>query len=226
MIFAVVNQKGGVGKSTLAVHLAWRYAEQQRRVALLDADPQQTATRWLRGGEAPVQTESAQEADQLIELADELDEKHDIVVIDGPANLAECSRAALLLAEVALIPCGASLPELEATDTTLRMINSAQRVRSSARPRPLLVLSRLRSQRFRLTQEALVAAAALNVPVATRTMPLREAIADAPGQRLPVWRLGPRGADAAHEVTALLEEIEDYAQHPSKYPRPVDRRAA
>lgn len=50
-VIAVANQKGGVGKTTLAVHLAAYLAEQGRRVVIVDADPQGNATSWLTDGD-------------------------------------------------------------------------------------------------------------------------------------------------------------------------------
>ena len=50
-VIAVANQKGGVGKTTLTVHLAAYLADLGRRVVIVDADPQGNATSWLTDGD-------------------------------------------------------------------------------------------------------------------------------------------------------------------------------
>lgn len=52
-IIALANQKGGVGKTTLTVHIAAMFAKQGRRVSIIDADPQANATSWLLDGMLP-----------------------------------------------------------------------------------------------------------------------------------------------------------------------------
>jgi chromosome partitioning protein len=212
MIIAFVNQKGGVGKTTLAVHFALWCAQRGRRVALIDTDCQQTATKWIRTADPSITLRAQFEADAVIEEADRLSGAHDLVVADGPANLADCTRALLLVADRAIVPCGPTLPDLEATTATLRILANARRVRSDRLPQPLLVLARLRSPRYRLSREALAAAQTLAVPVARRPLPLREAIADAPGQRCAVWSLGSAARAAADEMLALMKEIDCHAE--------------
>ena len=207
MIVTVVNQKGGVGKTTLSVHFAVWLHERGLRVALIDADGQGASTRWIREAESRITIVTESNADAIIEHADRLRHTHDAIVGDGPANLAEATRALLLVADLAVIPCGTSLPELEAAGESFRILRNAQLVRTGQRPCGRLVMNRLRSDRFVLTRESRQAALTLGIPVCDSVLRLREAVADSPGQRSVVWRMGRRAADATREMTTLLEEL-------------------
>ncbi|GMU82440.1 MAG: plasmid partition protein [Planctomycetota bacterium] len=207
MVIAVVNQKGGVGKTTLAVHLAvWLHAG-GHRVALIDADGQASSTSWIQAAEPAITLATHRTADEVMEHAVRLRQQHDFVVADGPANLSETTRALLLVADAAVLPCGVTLPELESTAATVRILRNAQAVRPPGLPRAIIVLTRLRDDRFHLTREAREAARTLGLPVCARVLRLREAIADAPGQRSVVWRMGRRASVAARETTQLCTEL-------------------
>jgi len=207
MFITVVNQKGGVGKTTLAVHLAVWLRERGLRVAVMDADGQAASTRWIHAAEPGITIVTEANADAIIEQGNQLRQTHDAIVGDGPANLAEATRALLLVADLAVVPCGATLPELEAAAQSFRILRSAQTVRSGRLPAGLLVLNRLRSDRFVLTRESRQAANALGVPLCNSVLRLREATADSPGQRSVVWRMGRRAKEASLEMTALMEEL-------------------
>lgn len=209
MIIAVVNQKGGVGKTTLAVHLAVWLHEQGRRVAFIDADGQSSSTRWIRTAEPGVALHTETGADAIIEKANDLRSRFDVVVADGPANLSESTRALLLVADYALVPCGATVPELESTADTLRILRNAHQIRPPGLPHACVVLSRLRNDRYLLTREAVDAARMLGVPVCRQVVRLREPIADAPGQRTVVWRMGRRARTAGAEMINVLSEVTD-----------------
>jgi chromosome partitioning protein len=212
MMLAVVNQKGGVGKTTLAVHLAVWHLEREKRVAFIDADGQSASSRWLRAGRWDVTLLAETEADSIVELAGSLESTHDLVIADGPASLAEGARALLLVADHVLVPCGVTVPELEATAATIRMLRNARKIRDGRKPSAHLVLSRIRGDRFLLTRDARVAVQALGLPVCEQSIRLREAVADAPGQGSVVWKMGPRAKQAAREMLGLIEEVDDYVR--------------
>ena len=98
LTIAVIAQKGGVGKTTVALNLAVAAVREGLSVAVLDTDPQASAARWgdSRGGEPP--TVAAAQASRLpILLAAERRKGVDLVLIDtGPANDTSALAAARL----------------------------------------------------------------------------------------------------------------------------------
>lgn len=210
MIIAVVNEKGGVGKSTLAVHLAVWFHERGKKVALLDTDGQQSSSRWVQEAEPGIFAVAKTEADDILETARSLVGEYELVIADGPANLKEGTRALMLVADAAVIPVGLSLMDVEATQTTIRTMRNAQAVRPDGTPHPILVINKTRNKRFKLTQDIIEAAPALGIPVCKATLSYSDPVADAPGQRTVLWRMGRNARKAAKEVFSIIEEVIRY----------------
>jgi chromosome partitioning protein len=211
MILAVANSKGGVGKSTLAVHLCTWLHRQRHRVLLADCDPQASSSQWVAEATPQVRTLRLRTPDEVFNELPGLREEYDYIVADGPGSLAEITRALLLVADAAIVPCKASMLEVRALNAATEVLRHAHMVRSG-HPSAIIVLSMV-SQRYRLTQDMREAAGALKLPLASTAMTLRQVYADAPGQGLTVWDMGTRAADAAAEVEALFNEILPTALH-------------
>ncbi len=212
MIIVVANSKGGVGKSTLAVHLAAWLHEQGHSVTLADCDTQHSSSEWAKEAVPGVETVRLADPNEILDRLPTLGQQTDYVVADGPGSNTETSRALLLRADLALVPCKASMLEVRALAQATNVLRQAQDIRGG-QPRAVIVLSMV-GKTYRLTQDMKDAAAALELPLAKTALTLKQIYADAPGQGAVVWHLGARGHDAANEVEALFHEVLPEARAP------------
>ena len=205
MIIVVANSKGGVGKSTLAVHLAAWLHEQGHSVTLADCDTQHSSSEWAAEAIPDVKAVRLTDADDILDRLPTLGQETDFVVADGPGSNTETSRALLLRGDLALVPCKASMLEVRALAQATNVLRQAQDIRGG-QPKAVIVLSMV-GKTYRLTQDMKDAAAALELPLAATALTLKQIYADAPGQGAVVWQLGARGREAADEVDALFREL-------------------
>ena len=204
-VITIAQQKGGAGKTTLAVTLAGAFVRQGLSVALLDSDPQGSLGRWFmtraeRLGEPDVEFSTASAWGVGYECR-KLKGRHDIVIVDTPPKADSDLRPALREADLVLVPVAASHVDLWATDGVLDLV-----ARESGRA--LIVLNRM-SAGTRLAEE--VARAAEGVAqVAQSRLASRVAYAETLGQGASAMDArGPAAAEAkalAAEVLAALDE--------------------
>lgn len=204
MIVALAHAKGGVGKSTLAVHLTVWWKERGGDIALVDSDPQGASSAWLREVSPEAALFRLETADEVLEQVPVLKRRFDHLAIDGPAGLAEVTRAILLVADVALLPCGPSVLDVRAVNSAIRLVKQAQQIRGGL-PRALLVPNKLQV-RYRLSREMLETVTSLGISP-TPGLRLRQAYADAAGQGTVVWHLGRTGTAAANEIKELFDGL-------------------
>ncbi len=205
MIVAVANQKGGVGKSTVAVHLAVWLSEKGGKVALVDSDVQGSSSVWLKEAAPSVPLFRLQTPDDVLEQLPKMRGEFDYIVVDGPAGLSEVTRAVLFVTDLTLLPCGPSVLDLRAANDAIRVLKQVQSIRQGP-PRAVLVPNKVQVA-YRLSQEMIEAAQTLGIPAAA-PLKLRQAYADAAGQGSVVWRMKTKSAsDAAGEIQNLFEEV-------------------
>jgi chromosome partitioning protein len=224
MIIVVANSKGGVGKSTLAVHLAAWLHEQGRSVTLADCDTQQSSSEWLKEAAPDVKTVRLADPDEILDRLPTLGQQTEFVVADGPGSNTETSRALLLRGDLALVPCKASMLEVRALAQATNVLRQAQDIRGG-HPKAMIVLSMV-GKNYRLTHDMKAAAEALELPLAKTALTLRQIYADAPGQGAVVWQFGARGREATDEVNALFREVLPDVYVPQATDRNTDRASA
>lgn len=127
MIVGILNQKGGVGKTTLSVNLAASFARLGGRVLLIDADPQGSALDWA----------AARQLDPLISVVgfprptihkeiDQIGKGYDHIVIDGPPRVTDLARSAIMASDFVLIPVQPSPYDIWAADEVVKLISEAR----------------------------------------------------------------------------------------------------
>ena len=127
MILAVVNQKGGAGKTTIALNLAAAMAAQSKRVLLIDADPQQTAQDWAAIRQEPVPFQVIGLAKPVLHRdLPAMSADYDSVIIDGAPRSYEVARSAIAAADLVLIPVQPSGADFWASRETVNLVNESR----------------------------------------------------------------------------------------------------
>lgn len=208
VVIAVINQKGGAGKSSTSIHLAdWLRTKQKQQVLLIDSDPQRSSELWVKAMAEPIPLIAMESPDDLLEKMSDLAEQYDYVVVDGPAKLSESTRAILLGADLALIPVQPTGLDLHSAYDAIRLVKQAQKVRGKL-PQAAVFLSRA-IKGTNLKDETLKALAAVpEVSVLKTPIHQRQVIADAFGQGATVFSMAGRAAtDSAREYARLFDEM-------------------
>jgi len=198
MIVALLNQKGGVGKTTLATHIAGELAMRGQSVILLDADPQGSALDWTQRrsqqGLPRLFSAVGLARETLHQEAPELARRADHVVIDGPPRIAALARSALLAAERVLIPVQPSPYGLWASAEVFRPVLRAA-----------FVINRRVSTTV-IGREARGALADQPLPALRAEVHQRIVFADSVAAGRLARETAP-GSVAAREITALVDEL-------------------
>lgn len=203
----MVSNKGGVGKTTLSMNIGYAL-NLASSAAIVDADPQQSSTHWLRVGSLSgfdLPTVATLDNTALHQEVEKLEPKFDHIVLDCPPSIeATQTQEALLLADVALVPVQPSPVDLWAT---VHIATKVLEVReTNPRLKAVLLINQLepRTTLSRVMKNAVGNLGLPALPIAIRRRAVfRNCLLD--GRT--VYHSGAKGNDAVKEINSIIEEI-------------------
>ena len=216
MILALANSKGGVGKSTIAVHLAVWLAERGHKVLFVDSDVQASSSVWLGEAAPEIRTVRLLTAEDVVEQFPRLQAEAEYIVVDGPAGLSSVTRAILCLADLAIFPCGPSVLDVRALIDAVTVLKQIQDVREGL-PRPVIVPNKIQPN-YQLSQELLGIVKSFEMPSGDG-LRQRQAYAQAAGDGTVVWRMKSASArEATAELQYFFQQLISYDSNPNTSP--------
>jgi chromosome partitioning protein len=221
---AVISQKGGAGKTTMAIHLATAAYAAGYVSLLVDTDPQATASRWSQwrqkrmAGAEPEVIDCASPPLLSKKIASAADLGAEFLVIDTPPHADSMAAAACRAADLILIPCRPRAFDLDAIQMTADLVKTSGK--------PAYVIFTAGPQRAPiLYREAADLVVSFGLNVAPAALSERAAYHHAAGEGKTAPEIEPEGK-AAGEVAALWDWVSKQANMPTRKRASTKRRAA
>ena len=194
---AILSQKGGAGKTSLAINLAGAAETAGQDAVIIDLDPQASAKSWYdrRDKENPVVV-SAQAAALSEVLATAAAHGADYAIIDTAPHSETAALTAGKAADLILIPCRASFVDLKAIEITIDLVRLARKP-------AMFVLSCIRPGDKTLPDSAESHLAQYSIPISPQRITQRAAVVHALTAGQAVTEFEPDGA-ASREISALF----------------------
>ncbi len=205
MIISVLNQKGGVGKTTLSINLASAFALSGGKTLLIDADPQSSALDWQasRQGESLFPVVGMARA-TLHKDVPGFGSQNTHVVIDGPPRVNDLARSAIMASDLVIIPVQPSPYDIWAADEIVKLIQEAMIYKPDLKAR--FVVNRLVSNTA-IGREVADALKDYPFEVFNTAITQRVVFAESAAAGLSVLEFAAKGP-AALEIKSLVSEIE------------------
>ncbi len=203
-VISFVNQKGGTGKTTLAVNIADYLHLDGKRVLLIDSDPQGSSLDWASvrdydGGFTVIGLPKP----TLHKDIKNLNRDYDYILIDGPPRSYDVARSTLMASDVVIIPVQPSPYDVWATEEIITLIDECRSFNENMRC--AFVINR-KITNTTISNDVQEAFASKDIPVLKNTVCQRVVFAEVAGQGSSVARANMSNV-AAREIKKLTVEI-------------------
>lgn len=209
MIISVQNQKGGVGKTTLAVHISYVLATSKKRVLLIDADPQGSSLDWAaaRENEPPFSVVGLDRPTIHRDLP-KLAEGYNHVVIDSPPRVTDLARSAMMAADLVVIPIQPSPYDVWAANDVIDLIKEASVFKENLKS--VFVVNR-KIVNTAIGRDVVEAISDYPTAIAKTQICQRVAFAESAATGRTVMELDSK-SPASKEIKALVKELLSYGR--------------
>jgi chromosome partitioning protein len=204
MIISIQNQKGGVGKTTLAVHISHALALRDEPTLLLDADPQGSARDWAaaRKSQPPFSVVGLDRPTIHRDLP-AIAKNYTHVVIDGPPRVTDLARSAIAAADLVLIPVQPSPYDVWAAQEVINLIQEASVFKEKLKF--VFVINR-KITNTAIGRDVAEALSGYSIPVLRSQICQRVSFAESAASGQTVMEIDPNG-QAAQEINVLVNEL-------------------
>jgi chromosome partitioning protein len=204
MIISIQNQKGGVGKTTLAVHISHALALRDEPTLLLDADPQGSARDWAaaRKSQPPFSVVGLDRPTIHRDLP-AIAKNYAHVIIDGPPRVTDLARSAIAAADLVLIPVQPSPYDVWAAQEVINLIKEASVFKENLKS--VFVINR-KITNTAIGRDVAEALSGYGVPVLRSQICQRVSFAESAASGQTVMEIDPNG-QAAQEIIVLVNEL-------------------
>lgn len=203
MNIGILNQKGGVGKTTLSVNLAAALLRKGERVLLIDGDPQGSALDWAAARlERPLFTVVGLPRPSIHKEVTVVGQGYDHIIIDGPPRVTDLVRSAIMASDVVMIPVQPSPYDIWAAEEIVKLIEEAKHFKENLKY--FFVINR-KITNTAIGRDVREALSAYPVHVFSSSVAQRVVFAEATAQGKTVFEMG-QDSIAAREIEAVLDE--------------------
>ena len=212
MKISITNLKGGVGKTTITVNLASAFTQRGKSVCIIDTDlKQHSSLEWAgaRGEDRPTIQVFAVEPNQVnTKMLKSMEEKFDLIIIDGTPQLSELATRTILASDIILIPILPSIFDFRAFETFFQLLNELKETKQSnglGNVEAYIVMNRV-NEKTNVSKEIVEGLKSYQIPILETKISSRTAYADTATDGIGV--VEGKDKKAKEEFSRLTDEIE------------------